>query len=46
MKGFAFLVRRSKWKIYVDLYFLIRDYYNIEEISVEASNIFTQQFSE
>ena len=45
MKAFA-LGRRSKWKDYVDLYFIIRDYYCIEEISVEASSIFTQQFSE
>lgn len=45
MKAFA-LGRRSKWKDYVDLYFIIRDFYSIEEISVEASKIFTQQFSE
>ena len=45
MKAFA-LGRRSKWKDYVDLFFLIRDFYSIEEISVEASKIFTQQFSE
>jgi len=45
MKAFA-LGRRSKWKDYVDLYFIIRDFYSIEEISVEASRIFTQQFSE
>lgn len=45
MKAFA-LGRRSKWKDYVDLYFIIRDFYSIDEISVEASKIFTQQFSE
>ena len=45
MKAFA-LNRRSKWKDYVDLYFIIRDFYSIEEISVEACKIFTQQFSE
>lgn len=45
MKAFA-LGRRSKWKDYVDLYFIIRDFYSIEEISMEASRIFTQQFSE
>lgn len=45
MKAFA-LGRRSKWKDYVDLYFIIRDFYSIEEISVEASRIFPQQFSE
>jgi hypothetical protein len=45
MKAFA-LGRRSKWKDYVDLYFIIRDYYNIHEISEAAGKIFTQQFSE
>jgi predicted nucleotidyltransferase component of viral defense system len=45
MKAFA-LGRRSKWKDYVDLYFIIRDFYSIEEISIEAGKIFTQQFSE
>ena len=45
MNAFA-LGRKSKWKDYVDLYFIIRDFYSIEEISVEASKIFTQQFSE
>lgn len=45
MKAFA-LGRRSKWKDYVDLYFILRDYYSIEEISNTAKLIFTQQFSE
>lgn len=45
MKAFA-LGRRSKWKDYVDLYFIIRDYLSIEDISVEANKIFPQQFSE
>lgn len=45
MKAFA-LGRRSKWKDYVDLYFIIRDFYSVEEISELASSIFTQQFSE
>jgi hypothetical protein len=45
MKAFA-LGRRSKWKDYVDLYFIIRDYYSIEEISNVAEIIFPQQFSE
>ena len=40
------LGRRAKWKDYVDLYFIIRDYYTIEEISLEAKNIFGQFFSE
>ena len=45
MKAFA-LGRRSKWKDYVDLYFILKDYYTIEEISREAERVFTQQFSE
>jgi len=45
MKAFD-LGRRSKWKDYVDLYFIIRDFYSIEEISNEAGKVFTQQFSE
>jgi hypothetical protein len=45
MKAFA-LGRRSKWKDYVDLYFIIKDHYPIPEISREANNIFSAQFSE
>jgi hypothetical protein len=45
MKAFA-LGRRSKWKDYVDLYFLIRDFFPISEISTEAEKLFPGQFSE
>jgi Nucleotidyl transferase AbiEii toxin, Type IV TA system len=45
MKAFA-MGRRAKWKDYVDLFFIIRDYYSIEEISLEAKKIFDQFFSE
>lgn len=45
MKAFA-LGRRSKWKDYVDLYFIIKNYYSIKEISERATSIFEQQFSE
>lgn len=45
MKAFA-LGRRAKWKDYVDLFFILRDYYSIEEISLEAKKIFGQLFSE
>lgn len=45
MKAFA-LGRRSKWKDYVDLYFIIKNYHTIKEISVRAASIFEQQFSE
>ena len=45
MKAFA-LGRRAKWKDYVDLYFIIRDFYSIEEIAHEAQKIFEKSFSE
>jgi hypothetical protein len=45
MKAFA-LGRRAKWKDYVDLYFILRDFYTIREISAEALKIFGQMFSE
>jgi hypothetical protein len=45
MKAFA-LGRRSKWKDYVDLYFIIKDHYTIPEISRTANTIFSTQFSE
>jgi hypothetical protein len=45
MKAFA-LGRRAKWKDYVDLYFILKHHFSIEEISREAENLFSQQFSE
>jgi len=45
MKAFA-LGRRAKWKDYIDLYFIIKDYYKISEISLEAKLIFGELFSE
>ena len=45
MKAYA-LGRRAKWKDYVDLFFILRDHYTIEEISNEATNNFWQLFSE
>ena len=45
MKAFA-LGRRAKWKDYVDLYFIMRDHYSIEEISKEAVKNFGELFSE
>jgi hypothetical protein len=44
MKAFA-LGRRSKWKDYVDLFFILRDFYSVEEICVESERIFSGQFS-
>lgn len=45
MKAFA-LGRRAKWKDYVDLYFILHDYYTVQEICKEAEKIFSRQFSE
>jgi hypothetical protein len=45
MKAFA-LGRRAKWKDYVDLYFILHDYFTMQEICKEAEKIFNQQFSE
>ena len=45
MKAFA-LGRRAKWKDYVDLFFILRDYYSIKEISNQAQKIFGQLYSE
>lgn len=44
MKAFA-LGRRAKWKDYVDLYYILREHYTIQEICREAEKIFNQQFS-
>lgn len=45
MKAYA-LGRRSKWKDYVDLYFLLTRHFSIAEISAKASSIFGELFSE
>jgi hypothetical protein len=45
MKAFA-LGRRAKWKDYVDLYFILKDYYTIEEISHKAYAIFGSIYNE
>ena len=44
MKAFA-LGRRSKWKDYVDLYFIVKNYYSVDQISQRASEIYDQLFS-
>ena len=38
--------RRSKWKDYVDLYFLLRNYFSIADITVCANRIFGELYSE
>jgi hypothetical protein len=45
MKAYA-LGRRAKWKDYVDLYFILDRYFSIQDISVEARQIFGELFSE
>lgn len=45
MKSYA-LGRRSKWKDYVDLYFIIQDYHSIKQISEKAKEIYGDLFSE
>jgi len=44
MKAYA-LGRRSKWKDYVDMYFLVKDHFSIVQISERAVQIFDQLFS-
>lgn len=44
MKAFA-LGRRSKWKDYVDLFFLLRDSFKLAEIERQAGTIFGDEFS-
>lgn len=44
MKAFA-LAGRSKWKDYVDLYFIVKDYFTIDEISFKAKSLFGGGFN-
>lgn len=45
MKAFA-LGRRAKWKDYLDLYFILKDFYTIQEIAEKAIELFGEMFSE
>ncbi|MBO4851145.1 MAG: nucleotidyl transferase AbiEii/AbiGii toxin family protein [Prevotella sp.] len=45
MKAYA-LGRRSKWKDYVDLYFLLSNHFTIADITITATQIFGELFSE
>jgi len=45
MKAYA-LGRRSKWKDYVDLYFLLKEHHSLEEVTGRADEIFGELFSE
>ncbi len=44
MKAYA-LGRRAKWKDYVDMYFIIKEHYSIEQIGDKAEEIFRELFS-
>lgn len=44
MKAFA-LGQRSKWKDYVDLYFILKDHFNIDQISKKARELFDGEFN-
>lgn len=45
MKAYA-LGQRAKWKDYVDLYFIIRDYYKIPDIVARTEELFGKEFNE
>ena len=45
MKAFA-LSRRANWKDYVDLYFIMKDYFSLNEISKQGGKIFGKEFNE
>jgi len=45
MKAYA-LGMRVKWKDYVDLYFVIKDHFSINEITKRAEKIFGAEFNE
>lgn len=45
MKAYA-LGRRPKWKDYIDLYFILRDFHKIQEINGLAKKIYGNEFNE
>ena len=45
MKAYA-IGQRNKWKDYVDMYFILRDHYNLEKISAHAHALFGDLFNE
>jgi Nucleotidyl transferase AbiEii toxin, Type IV TA system len=44
MKAFA-LGGRGKWKDYVDLYFILKNHYTIQQIADKAKELFTDSFN-
>lgn len=45
MKAFA-LAGRGKWKDYVDLAYIMKDYYQLKDISKRAKDLFKEYYSE
>jgi hypothetical protein len=45
MKFYA-MGRRAKWKDYVDIYFLLKNHFTIAEVSVKATELFEDSYSE
>jgi len=45
MKAYA-LGMRAKWKDYVDLYFIFRNFYNLNDIVKKSREIFKREFNE
>lgn len=45
MKAFA-LGQRAKWKDYVDLYFIMRDFHSLADIARQAKKLFGGEFNE
>lgn len=45
MKSLA-LGGRNRWKDYIDLYFIIKDHFSVEEISKKSRQIFGGEFNE
>lgn len=45
MKAYA-LGKRAKWKDYVDLFFILRDFHSLREIVVRSKKIFGNEFNE
>lgn len=45
MKAYA-LGMRAKWKDYVDLYFILKDFYSLDDINKKTREIFKQEFNE
>jgi hypothetical protein len=44
MKAYA-LGKRAKWKDYVDLYFIVKNYHTLDEVSAKTQEIFEGLFS-